>query len=549
MHKELRPEQVDILAASPAVNDEFSKKIKELDRRLQMNGMNYREWDTLNDRQHDIFTDNLFLDGECASSPEQYVKGAVASCGCPDTEEELYHHSPVLMGEIEKQEDMLPDVTVKIGESLNNLNETIDLLLEGILFEAAEQTLEADINEIYLAYLINGSSYEGIYAAGADPEKQVQKRETQLKEEFPNDADTRIERQKRRAAAMYDVLKSAGHLSQPIARVAWTARPGSLGSFVHGEDKDGNPVKDVDQRLNSSDLVVEFSEPYDEAGNTFLGISAKSTKQDKGEIAWANRGIGSLLNPSLTKKEKEAGLTLDPRQSALGTAGINDFKSIEVARRSFEKTILARTAASLSERGWAAVPALSLIRGKQNKKTGEFKVSGQDIKTFVKRLEKTINPISDPSEEGYDTTLKGVTPFTEEELGPELAAQLVQEIKKYGGLLLKYARNRLLQTYKDLDPAVFRDHFLYFWVRQFGDALTPPVIKVTGRGNKPPYSATISKDSEKALKINSSNNFVFEPVGRDSVGIKDGDGNKLAKIRMKFSSRAFSSIKPTGEAW
>jgi hypothetical protein len=51
MHKELRPEQVDILAASPAVNDEFSKKIKELDRRLQMNGMNYREWDTLNDRQ------------------------------------------------------------------------------------------------------------------------------------------------------------------------------------------------------------------------------------------------------------------------------------------------------------------------------------------------------------------------------------------------------------------------------------------------------------------------------------------------------------------
>jgi len=142
MHKELRPEQVDILVGSPAVNDEFSKKVKELDRRLQMNGMYYRDWETLNDRQHDIFTDNLFLDGECAASPEHYVKGAVESCGCSDTEEELHHHSPVLMREIEKQQDMLPDMTVKIGESLNNLNETIDLLLENIILseqDAAEE--------------------------------------------------------------------------------------------------------------------------------------------------------------------------------------------------------------------------------------------------------------------------------------------------------------------------------------------------------------------------------------------------------------------------
>ena len=136
MHKELRPEQIDILVGSPAVNTEFSNKVRELDRRLQMNGMQYRDWDTLNDRQHDIFTDNLFLDGECASSAENYVKGAVEGCGCPATEEELHHHSPVLMREIEKQEDMLPDIKVKIGESLGNLNEFIDLMMEGLLSEA-----------------------------------------------------------------------------------------------------------------------------------------------------------------------------------------------------------------------------------------------------------------------------------------------------------------------------------------------------------------------------------------------------------------------------
>ena len=139
MYKELRPEQIDILVGSPAVNDEFSKKIRELDRRLQANGMSYRDWDILNDRQHDIFSNDMFLDGECATSVKDYVMGAVDSCWCPDVVEDLEHHSPVLMREIEKQQDMLPDMTVKIGESLNNLNETIDLLLENIILSEQDE--------------------------------------------------------------------------------------------------------------------------------------------------------------------------------------------------------------------------------------------------------------------------------------------------------------------------------------------------------------------------------------------------------------------------
>jgi len=141
MPKDLRPEQINILVGSPAVNDEFSKKVRELDRRLQVNGMSYRDWDTFNDRQHDIFTDNLFLDGDCATSAENYVRGGVKSCGCPDTEEELHHHSPALMREIEKQQEMLPDMTVKIGEGISVLDQTIDLLLERIIEQASAQDL------------------------------------------------------------------------------------------------------------------------------------------------------------------------------------------------------------------------------------------------------------------------------------------------------------------------------------------------------------------------------------------------------------------------
>ena len=135
MHGQLKSHQVDVIINSGAVRDEFAQKVKELNRRLKLNGMGYSEWDTLNDRQHEIFTDNLFLDGEGASSPENYVAGALESCGCPTTVEELHHHSPALMGEIEKQQEMLPDMTVKIGESIGILDQTIDLLLEQMLNE------------------------------------------------------------------------------------------------------------------------------------------------------------------------------------------------------------------------------------------------------------------------------------------------------------------------------------------------------------------------------------------------------------------------------
>ena len=168
MHGQLKSHQVDVIINSGAVRDEFAQKVKELNRRLKLNGMGYSEWDTLNDRQHEIFTDNLFLDGEGASSPENYVAGALESCGCPTTVEELHHHSPALMGEIEKQQEMLPDMTVRIGEGLSNLNETIDNILELMLVEAKgtpeEQAFKRFLNKLFKDNNINtGSSGRTIY--------------------------------------------------------------------------------------------------------------------------------------------------------------------------------------------------------------------------------------------------------------------------------------------------------------------------------------------------------------------------------------------------
>ena len=135
MRPQLSPEKVALIATHPNVHNEFSQKVRELDRRLQMNGMKYSDWDTLTDHQHDIFTQNLFLDGGCAGNVNDYVHGAVKSCGCPDVDEELRYHSPQLMSSIDKEKSKLP-MTVKIGEGLDNLNEVIDLLLQEVLEEA-----------------------------------------------------------------------------------------------------------------------------------------------------------------------------------------------------------------------------------------------------------------------------------------------------------------------------------------------------------------------------------------------------------------------------
>ncbi len=175
MKRKLGPTQMGNLVGSPSVNDEFSKKIRELERRLQINGMHYRDWETLNDRQHNIFVDNLFLDGQSATNVKDYVTSAAESCGCPDVDDDLHRHSPVLMQELQKEYAKMPDVKVKIGEHLSFLNEFIDRQLEGIesLNEASKkvQEYEQQVVDALDAVGIQGSMPEAhADATGPDAE-------------------------------------------------------------------------------------------------------------------------------------------------------------------------------------------------------------------------------------------------------------------------------------------------------------------------------------------------------------------------------------------
>tara|TARA_R110000824_G_scaffold124707_3_gene283466 strand:+ start:2042 stop:4123 length:2082 start_codon:yes stop_codon:yes gene_type:complete len=128
MYAPLKQHHINYVASVPSVNNEFTDKVRELDHRLQKNGLAYKDWDTMTDRQQGIFSQNLFLDGGCASSVQDYVEGAAHSCE-PCAAEELHHHSPALMQAIDDEKEKLPDLTINIGEGLDKLNEFIDSIL------------------------------------------------------------------------------------------------------------------------------------------------------------------------------------------------------------------------------------------------------------------------------------------------------------------------------------------------------------------------------------------------------------------------------------
>ena len=130
-------DRLAILHGAPGVHDEFSRKVKELDRRLQLNGLNYQVWDTLNDRQHDIFSHDLFLDGTCAQNVKSYVDGALAAAHDPDTQEQLHHHSPHLMKAIEDERAHQQNTAHK-----GSINGMIDSVYESLIKKHATEESE-----------------------------------------------------------------------------------------------------------------------------------------------------------------------------------------------------------------------------------------------------------------------------------------------------------------------------------------------------------------------------------------------------------------------
>ena len=300
----------------------------------------------------------------------------------------------------------------------------------------ARNTDLADVNEIYVAFTLNGNKF---------PDKAS---EDQYNRKLSLLTSTQQEQQIGRAVVMSkDFLvwaKSNGYIG--VKNVYWTARPGFSFKNVVGVD--------VDQRKNPTDVLIEFTR------GGFLGLSAKSTS-GKGDIGFKNPGVGTV--------DKDLGLKLNDLNKAAQEKIVKEF---------------------------------------------DLPKSASARKTQI-RKNKAIQKVTD----------------------------------SLGTGVLNECRDALIKRLDKQKPVERRDYIIKSWI-DASQELYPPYVKVTGRGTKAPYSASIEDPlNNPKLKAILNDKITFEEVGNDSVGVKAGS-KKILKMRFKFESEKLaSSLKMSGDPW
>ena len=142
---------------------------------------------------------------------------------------------------------------------------------------------------------------------------------------------------------------------------------------------------------------------------------------------------------------------------------------------------------------------------------------------------------------------------------PEATAARKQAIRKSPALVkaantardqtLKKIRDTLLKKLESMSAKALREYIVHDWM-DAGSIIRPPYIKVTGHGNKAPFTASISDplNNSKSTAIQTKK-IKLEKVGNDSIGVSAG-GKKILKMRAKFESQAMaSSMKFSGDPW
>jgi len=126
------------------------------------------------------------------------------------------------------------------------------------------------------------------------------------------------------------------------------------------------------------------------------------------------------------------------------------------------------------------------------------------------------------------------------------------EIKKQtevlGSKLLSKMRDILLQKLQSMDNKDLFEYFMEYWLN--ANIMYPPYVKITGKGTKPPYTATVMEPTKNEKNdALATLDFKLEIAGNESIGVR-AKGKKIFKMRFKFESEKLaSSVKMSGESW
>ena len=127
--------------------------------------------------------------------------------------------------------------------------------------------------------------------------------------------------------------------------------------------------------------------------------------------------------------------------------------------------------------------------------------------------------------------------------------QLQKSADERGLKVLNEMRELMLRKLNTMNPKARKEYIITSWIDASADLL-PPYVKVTGRGTKAPYSASV-EDPLKNDKLQAINTqpIKFSAVGNDSIGVMAGN-KKVLKMRFKYESQKLaSSLKMSGDPW
>lgn len=118
-----------------------------------------------------------------------------------------------------------------------------------------------------------------------------------------------------------------------------------------------------------------------------------------------------------------------------------------------------------------------------------------------------------------------------------------------GSEIMSKLRDTLLTKLKTMQTKNLRDYIISDWMD--ADEVYPPYIKVTGKGNKAPYTAdtTDPLNNTKLSKLMAATTITLTKEGNESIGVAV-NGSHIMKIRFKYESeKVASSMKLSGDPW
>lgn len=189
------------------------------------------------------------------------------------------------------------------------------------------------------------------------------------------------------------------------------------------------------------------------------------------------------------------------------------------------------------------------VSAKSTKGNADIGFKNPGMGTIESDLKIDLKSIVSKSENDAIKRFKLPTSTSERKAKIRKSPQVQAQTQALGSLLLAKLRDAILKKLKSMAQPALKKYILNSWMDS-NQNLFPPYIKVTGMGNKSPYTAKVD-DPLKNEKLDAikTKKITLEVVGNESIGVKAG-GKQILKMRAKYESEKLaSSIKFSGDPW